>query len=280
MNLFWYELPLVWTSGLLGSVHCVGMCGPICLTMNLGTRTRKAALARQLFWSAGRIFTYAFLGMTAGFAGAQMTESRLIRSQSLGLLLQAAFAVLAGGLLVLQGISAAGWMPAWHRRSGGSCVTAPVLSRFLKGGSNLSVFVAGIATGFLPCGLVWSFLALAAAEGSVWRGPLLMTAFGLGTVPVLLLTGTGLSMASPAGRRRMMKFAAVCVLATGLMTMGRGIAFAARSPDTSAVDACPLCTQEVQPEAPGKDGADSTASPLASPNERSSGADDAASQGN
>lgn len=239
MNSLLYELPLVFVSGVLGSAHCIGMCGAISAMMNLGTTGVRGALERQMLWSVGRTFTYAFLGMVAGYAGLRFTNSEFLSSRTSIVGIQAAFAILAGILLVIQGMLAAGWF----RKSvkGGSCLTATIFGKFLRGGSRTGVFVAGIATGFLPCGLVYSFLALAAASSSVWKGPLLMTAFGLGTIPVMLVTGAGLTLASLQFRQRLMKAAAICVLITGLLTVGRGIAFAANASAESPEEACPFC---------------------------------------
>ncbi|MEZ6125617.1 MAG: sulfite exporter TauE/SafE family protein [Planctomycetaceae bacterium] len=242
MNSLLYELPLVFVSGILGSAHCIGMCGAISATMSLGTSTVRGAMVRQLLWSLGRVFTYSFLGMVAGFAGARLSQSQFLSSQSRVVNLQAVFAVLAGILLIIQGLMSTGWL---RRRVTGqsSCVTASLFGSFLRGGSNSGVLIAGLLTGFLPCGLVYSFLALAAATSSVWKGPILMTAFGLGTLPVMLLTGVGLNLASLRLRQRLMKAAAVCVLLTGILTVGRGLAFASHSENEKPEHACPLCKE-------------------------------------
>lgn len=239
MNPLVYELPLVFISGILGSAHCIGMCGAISAMMNLGTTGIGSALERQVLWSIGRVFTYSFLGMVVGFAGGRLTKTQFLSSQANVLTIQAIFAILAGVLLIIQGMIAAGWL--YRNVKAGSCLTATLFGKFLRGGSRTGVFIAGILTGFLPCGLVYSFLALAAASTSVWKGPLLMTAFGLGTIPVMLVTGAGLTVASMQLRQRLMKAAAICVLMTGLLTVGRGIGFATNATQESPEEACPLC---------------------------------------
>ena len=239
-----YELPLVFVSGVLGSAHCIGMCGAICATMNLGTTTIRSALGRQLLWSAGRIFTYGFLGLAAGVAGSKLSRTQFVQSQANLLYVQAAFAVLAGLLLMVQGLLAAGWFPRRRSKSGSPCVTASIFAGFLRGGSAVGVFIAGILTGFLPCGLVYSFLALAVASTSIWQGLLIMVTFGLGTVPVMLLTGTGLTMTTLQARRQLMKLAAICVLVTGLLTVSRGIAFASSYEKSDQPPKCPLCVEK------------------------------------
>ncbi|MCR9201219.1 MAG: sulfite exporter TauE/SafE family protein [Planctomycetaceae bacterium] len=242
-----YELPLVFVSGVLGSAHCIGMCGAISATMNLGTSRLRSACARQLIWSTGRTFTYAFLGMLAAFAGERLSESAFARSQAEVVSIQAVFAIVAGLALIIQGLISAGVFRRSVRPQQG-CLTASVLGRFVQGGSATGTFIAGIATGFLPCGLVYTFLALAAASGSVWQGPLIMTTFGLGTMPVMLLTGAGFSLASLSLRQRLMRVAAVCVVITGLLTAGRGIAFAFpdRTDGQSVQDSCPFCSTSAE----------------------------------
>jgi sulfite exporter TauE/SafE len=236
------ELSLIFVSGVLGSAHCIGMCGGISATMNLGAKTLPSAVIRQIFWSSGRTLTYLFLGVAAAAVGA-----KLLRSQGNAVRLQAGFAVLAGILLVIQGLQAAGWLK-WRvrRRSQSPCITASVFSQFFQGGSWVSAFVAGIATGFLPCGLVYSFLALAASSGHPGRGAAIMLSFGLGTFPVMLMTGAGLSLATLGLRRKLLKVAGICVLITGVLTTARGIAFAAGTGEKSASQSCPLCHTDAQ----------------------------------
>lgn len=231
------ELSLIFVSGVLGSAHCIGMCGGIAATMSLGTRSVGGALLRQGCWSLGRTMTYVFLGVIVSAIGA-----KFLRSQGNAVWLQAMFAIVAGLLLVIQGLRAAGWLK-WrvHRHISGPCVTHSVFSQFFKGGSSVSVFIAGLFTGFLPCGLVYSFLALAASSGSVVKGSLIMLSFGLGTIPVMLITGAGLSVVTIGIRRNLLRIAGISVLVTGLMTTARGIAFAATSASQNPADACPVC---------------------------------------
>ena len=183
--------------------------------------------------------------MVAGFCAARLSESQWLSSQTEAVNLQAVFAVCAGLLLVVQGAISAGWFRRGVSGTG-SCVATSVFGKFLQSGSSLSVFVAGIATGFLPCGLVYAFVALAAASASIWKGPVLMATFGLGTIPVMLLTGAGLTMASLRFRQRLMKLAAACVFITGLLTAGRGIAFAVSSPNEPPAERCLFCEENEQ----------------------------------
>lgn len=224
-------------SGLLGSAHCVGMCGPIVVTIGANTQTPRANLLRQLVYSIGRIVTYSFLGAVGGFAGFWITEklgTRLVH-------FQAGFAILAGLLLVVQGMLTAGWI----RLPGAvgsqvSCLAGSFFRQMFQSPGLEGAFAAGIATGFLPCGLVYAFLALAVSTGSLFAGAAIMFCFGLGTIPLMVLTGCGGSLLKVAFRQRLLTLAAICVLVMGATSVARGAAFFLLPSESSRV-ACPFC---------------------------------------
>lgn len=238
------ELPLVVLGGLLGSGHCVGMCGGFALTIGMGARSAGENIARQLIFGSGRVFTYGFLGAVAGFAGSWFAR----RAGSL-VHLQAGLSILAGGLLAVQGLRALGITPrmgrAKTRPAGGSapCLVGTFAAPFLKSPRRLDVFLAGVLNGLLPCGLVYAYLSLASSAATLVDGLATMVAFGLGTVPMMALTGAGASALSYAARRRLLRVAAVCVLVTGVLAIARGAMFLG----TSATEAprCPACAGDV-----------------------------------
>ncbi|MEY3176051.1 MAG: hypothetical protein RLZZ436_3965 [Planctomycetota bacterium] len=235
-----WQLLLVTGSGLLGSAHCIGMCGAIAAAMSLGSNGVRGAVLRQLAWSSGRIATYGFLGIAAGAAGAKVLG---VGSQAVWL--QSLFAVVSGLLLAMQGLMAAGWLRRRAGRMGAvGCPAGSLFRQFFSGGSLCGAFVAGLFTGFLPCGLVYGFLLLAAGTGHPGSGLLVMFCFGLGTIPVMVLTGAGLSYATLGLRKRLLQLAAISVLLTGCLTMVRGVTFAIRNGTQPATAACPLCPGE------------------------------------
>lgn len=218
------ELPLVALGGVLGSSHCIGMCGGFALSIGLGAPSWSRNLARQLVYSTGRVFTYGFLGLAAGFAGFWFAQ----RSGTL-IHAQAILSIVAGLLLVAQGLGATGLLPRhlWHANSSGAppCLFGSFLGPFLHSPRWESVFMAGVINGLLPCGLVYGYLALASSTASLLMGLLTMIAFGVGTVPVMALTGSGATLVSFAARRRLFRVAGVCVLLTGLLAITRGLSF-------------------------------------------------------
>jgi uncharacterized protein len=231
------ELPMVFIAGILGTAHCAGMCGPFALMIGGSTGRWSAALFRQIAYSGGRVFTYATLGATAGFGGQRLVEARP------GLVsVPAVLAVLAGGLLIYQGLLAAGWLR--KRGVGGSatpCLSGGLLSHFLRRPGSGGVFLAGLFTGFLPCGLLYGMLALATSTHSVVWGGLTMIVFGLGTAPAMVAIGLGGRLISLATRRRLLTAAAWCLVFAGVISVVRGISFI--SADDKPVAGCPLCRQ-------------------------------------
>ncbi len=176
-------------TGLLGGAHCVGMCGGIVAAMSfqgVGTGGR-GPFAFHLAYNAGRVASYALVGALVGLLG-----SAAFLSDSL-YPLQKGLYVLAQVVLILLGLYLAGLnqsVLAIERLGGGVWRRVqPLLGRLLPIRSLGQALVAGAAWGWLPCGLVYSVLVSALASGGPLRGGLLMLAFGLGTLPNLLLMG-------------------------------------------------------------------------------------------
>lgn len=231
------ELPFIFFSGLLGSAHCIGMCGPLAISLSAGATAGTNHLVRQLTFSLGRVFTYGFCGAAAGFGGAW------ISSESRGFVLsQAWLAILAGVLLMLMGLVTAGVLPrlATKKLSGLPCGTAGWLKTFLTAPGWSAALVAGMFTGFIPCGLVYGFLLKAGSTGSMWQGWLTMVAFGLGTIPLMVLVGLGGQFLSIGGRTRLFRVAAWCIVLTGAISIARG-AVQLNPPADMVTAPCPLC---------------------------------------
>lgn len=232
------ELPLVFLGGLLGSSHCVGMCGGFALSIGMGARSAPRNVLRQAIFCSGRVFTYGFLGSVAGFAGFWLTR----RAGTL-VHLQAALSVLAGVFLLVQALLTLGVLPRsilgrlGFSHSAAPCLAGSFLAVFLRSPRLASVFLAGMLNGLLPCGLVYGYLSLASSTASLPRGVATMLAFGAGTVPIMVLTGAGASALSFAARRRVFQVAACCVLITGLIAIARGVVFWNASFSAS----CPYC---------------------------------------
>ena len=182
--------------GLLGGTHCVGMCGGIVGALSMGAPARWSM---PLAYNSGRIFSYAMAGAIAGAMGAASLglEGQLPVRNLLYLL--ANLMLIALGLYLIGVTRALAFSERlgqhlWRRLQ-------PLTRRFLPAQSVAQAFPLGVLWGWLPCGLVYSALATALTAGSATRGALLMLAFGLGTLPNLLLAGIVLARINEFVRR-------------------------------------------------------------------------------
>jgi sulfite exporter TauE/SafE len=226
---------MIFVGGLLGSGHCVGMCGGFALMLG-GNRLGLAAnLRRQIVYSLGRVGTYTVGGAAAGYGG-----WRLGTLVAPAVNAQALLSIGAGLLLIVQGLSAAGLL-RWRLLTGGfSCLGPASFAALLKARPLWHVFAAGALNGLLPCGLVYAYLALASSSGELAGGATTMALFGLGTMPALILVGSGGAALGLVLRRRILRLAAWCVVLTGVLAVARGFCFSpgAATGDTAG---CPLC---------------------------------------
>jgi len=173
-------------TGLLGGAHCVGMCGGIVAAMSFQSGARQP-FNFHLGYSAGRIVSYTALGAIAGLIG-----SAAFLSDSL-YPLQRVLYVLAQVMLILLGLYLAGLNQSIRvLEKAGSLVwrrVQPLLGKVMPVRNIGQAVVAGALWGWLPCGLVYSVMVMALAAGGALNGAALLLAFGLGTLPNLLLMG-------------------------------------------------------------------------------------------
>jgi hypothetical protein len=216
------ELPLIALGGLLASSHCVGMCGGFAITIGMGSKHLFDNVSRQTIYSLGRVFTYTFLGATAGFAGFWFANrtAQLVHAQAI-------LSIAAGTILIVQALLTLGFIPKrWLAHKGQPvCLLGSFVGPFLASPHRSIVFLAGMLNGLLPCGLVYGYLALATSTARLTSGFQIMLAFGLGTIPIMIVTGISGALLSRTARQRVFQVAAICVLLTGLLAVNRGLLF-------------------------------------------------------
>lgn len=199
-------------AGLLGGVHCLGMCGGIVTAISLG-RPRQP-LWLLLCYNLGRIASYAAIGALLGGLAQWGLNQAAYRPLQLGLF------VAANVLMILLGLYLAGWSaaitriehlgrPLWRRLQ-------PLTRRYLPVRTPWQAMLAGAIWGWLPCGLVYTASIAALASGSALHGTEVMLAFGLGTLPNLLLMGLFASRLQQLKQQRPVRIAAgLAVMALG-----------------------------------------------------------------
>jgi uncharacterized protein len=214
-------LATVFLIGLLGGVHCIGMCGGIVGALTVRMPRRSRAWSMHLAYSAGRITSYATAGAIMGLiGGAGLMFNHVLPVQLL-------FYVLANLVLIGLGLYLAGLnnrlarvesLGAWLWRR-----VRPYSARFLPADTAVKAFALGTLWGWLPCGLVYSVLTTALVSGGAARGAGLMLAFGLGTLPNLLLAGMAFKRMRDITANRHFR------LAAGMLVAGFGVVGLARA---------------------------------------------------
>lgn len=215
------ELGAAFLVGLLGSGHCIAMCGGVATALELAVAADAPSRAAcRAGYQVGRVAGYAVAGAIAGGVGAGVlglvsTHDALLAARCL----QAAMLVLLGLYL------AAIWRAplAALERAGARLwqALAPLRSRLLPVRGVAGALRMGLLWGFLPCGLVYSALVLALASGGAASGAATMLAFGAGTLPALLLVG------GVAGRIAIAPSGTALRRAAGVVLMLGGVAIAA-----------------------------------------------------
>jgi len=212
--------------GLLGSTHCIGMCGGIvgALTMGLPETTRQSSLKLLpylLTYNNGRLFSYSLAGLIVGLLSDSVSDIFQIGSFPVG-------GIVGGLFMVALGIYIAGWLQTMAplERLGGHFwrLIEPGGRRFMPVRSPAQALGLGVFWGWLPCGLVYSTLALAATSGDAIQSALLMLAFGAGTLPVLLAMGGFAEKLQRFTRHKWIRYiAGVLLIAFGAMILTKAL---------------------------------------------------------
>jgi sulfite exporter TauE/SafE len=206
-------------TGLLGSLHCVGMCGGFALALDRRGGVPWRRVGVQATFHLGKTGTYVVLGGLAGVAGGRLAASPVLHSA------QAVLAVVAGSLMVLAGLQIAGVVRSWAPGSWfgpGSAYDGAVRAVSNARGPT-AAFAMGALTGLLPCPLVYGFLAYALGSGGVLPAMGVMAVLGLASVPALAVVVLGAASVPLEARRRAVRLAGVAVAAIGVATALRGL---------------------------------------------------------
>lgn len=201
--------------GAVSSFHCVGMCGPIAFSLPVHYLPAAQKATGIILYNAGRIFTYAVLGLVFGFAGRQLYLAGMQQGLSIALGMILLFFFI--GTLTHTKIIRFKWADAVTKQ------LQQFIARYMQQKKLYGMFVLGAANGLLPCGMVYFAITGALAAGSIEGGVLFMASFGLGTFPAMFaLTYFG-SMISMPVRNTMKKAVPYVVLVMGVLLVLRGL---------------------------------------------------------
>ncbi len=165
--------------GLLGSLHCVGMCGPLALALPVNHLPAVRKTGSIMLYNLGRALSYAAMGLLFGILGQGFSFFKFQQSLS----------IFAGTFILAVLLFNHFGNPQTNVVSKLSFQLKAKLSSYIKMDKTLLTFLnIGFLNGLLPCGLVYIAIATAVASGSILKSSLLMFAFGLGTLPIMALT--------------------------------------------------------------------------------------------
>ncbi|OMH38744.1 sulfite exporter TauE/SafE family protein [Motiliproteus sp. MSK22-1] len=211
--------------GLVGGVHCVGMCGGIVATLSLGLpeKQRRSPLAMipyQLAYNLGRTVSYVLAGALMGGIGALLLQWLPLY------LAQRILLTFAGIFMILLGLYIGGWWMLLNKvEQAGTLlwrIIEPAGRKLLPVKTPTQAVGVGLIWGWVPCGLVYSMLINAVSSGSAVSGAGVMLAFALGTLPNLIIMGMLAGVAAhllqaPLTR----KLAGLSIIAFGVVTLAR-----------------------------------------------------------
>jgi len=210
-------ISMAFMTGLMGTGHCIGMCGGLVGALSLSEAGQKGGWLFHLLYNVGRITTYTFIGAVVGWLGSALAYTDQFKLLTRSLLLA------SDVFIILIGLGTAGlfaWLNATSFDFTGptKAITAAVNSlRKLPPG--IAALPLGLLFGFIPCGYLYAVAITAAQSAEVTTGALMLLAFGLGTAPALLIFGSAAHWLSGRVRAWMLRTAGLLVAGMGVINL-------------------------------------------------------------
>ena len=212
------EITLIFAAlglGFASGFHCLGMCGPIALSLGLSKKQQVNFHLQNLTYQLGRILTYSFLGAIVGIVGEGFQLAGF----------QKYISILAGILLITMALFSFGGdfttkIPAI---SNALLKVKINLGKLLRKTDYSSRFLTGILNGFLPCGMVYMALTASLAAGGIWQSASFMVFFGLGTFPFMFAAVLFGNILNATVRNKILKIVPVFMLILGTLFILRGM---------------------------------------------------------
>lgn len=204
------------TIGLIGSFHCIGMCGPIVVALPLKKHSLISKISGAVLYNSGRVITYSILGILFGLLGQGIQMAGF--QQWTSILLGAAMIIsVLFPLVFREKITIGNLFTEFSAR----LITR--LRKLFTDRSYFSLLMIGLLNGLLPCGLVYVAIAGAIGSGTVLNGAIFMMLFGIGTIPLLLVATLASDAIGQRVRSKMQKVVPYFVFLLGVLFILRGM---------------------------------------------------------
>ena len=201
--------------GFASGFHCIGMCGPIALSLGLSKKQQVNFHLQNLTYQFGRILTYSILGAIVGIVGEGFQLAGI----------QQYISIFAGVLLMIMALFSFGGdfaskIPAINN----TLLKVKInLGKFLQKSDYSSRFLTGLLNGLLPCGMVYMALTASLAAGGIWQSASFMAIFGLGTFPFMFATVLFGNLINTALRNKILRVVPIIMLILGGLFILRGL---------------------------------------------------------
>jgi sulfite exporter TauE/SafE len=208
---------MAFVTGLLGTGHCIGMCGGLVSALSLSEAGRQGGWFFHLLYNLGRISTYTFIGAVVGWLGSALAYTDRFKMVTRSLLIG------SDVFVILVGLGTAGLF-TWINVSkldfpGPMKAMTHAVTGLRRLPPAISALPLGLLFGFIPCGYLYAVAITAAQSASVATGALMLFAFGLGTAPSLLLFGGAAHWLSGRARTWMLRIAGLVVAGMGVINL-------------------------------------------------------------
>jgi sulfite exporter TauE/SafE len=219
-------ITMAFLTGLLGSGHCIGMCGGLVAALSLSEAGKQGGIFFQLLYNTGRITTYTGIGWLVGWLGSAFAYANTLAGLTRALLIGSDLFV------IVLGLGSAGIFtflkinvmqlefPGPIRKITGA------VAELKKLPPALSALPLGLIMGFLPCGFLYAMIIAAGQSAGSANGALMMLFFGLGTLPALFLFGSTAHWLTARMRSIMLRWAGIMVALMGTYNLYRHLVLA------------------------------------------------------
>lgn len=202
--------------GLLGSVHCIGMCGPLVMALPISHKTSSQKITAIFLYHLGKIISYGLLGVLFGLFGSQFPIFSFQKNISIVIGITMLVYVIYVFVLRSKHLYFNFFSPLNN-------FVVKYLSILFKSKSVVSFLLIGMLNGLLPCGMIYLALSSSMATQNVLNGGLLMAFFGLGTLPALLMVAIGGQYMGFAFRKKIQNLLPVFIFGMGVLLILRGL---------------------------------------------------------
>jgi len=210
------EILTAFVVGLFGSLHCIGMCGPIAIALPVPNSGNLSFFTGRILYNLGRVATYSFLGAALGLLGNKIALAGA----------QQAVSIVLGVVIIIAVLLPQKYKNHFAQHTLTQKLAQPLKANIgvlFKKGTFSAMFLIGILNGFLPCGLVYVALAGAIASGDVISGAAVMILFGLGTVPAMFAASVFGKFINIGIRAKLRKAVPVLAIILGVIFILRGM---------------------------------------------------------